>query len=80
MDSVTLTIDDREVVAEKETTILQAALKNDIYIPHLCYHPELNPSGVCRLCMVDVEGEVVISCRTPVEEGMVVQTRSSEVD
>lgn len=80
MDNVTLTIDDLEVVTDKETTILQAALKNDIYIPHLCYHPDLNPSGVCRLCMVDVGGEVVISCRTPVEEGMVVKTRSPEVD
>ncbi len=80
MDNVTLTIDDLKVVTDKETSILQAALKNDIYIPHLCYHPDLKPSGVCRLCMVDLGGEVVISCRTPVEPGMVVKTKSSQVD
>ena len=80
MNKVTLTIDDQEIVSEKETTILQAALQNDIYIPHLCYHPDLNPSGVCRLCMVDVDGKVVMSCQTPVEEGMAVKVRSPEVD
>ena len=80
MDKVTLTIDSQEVVAEKDTTILQTALQNGIYIPHLCYHPDLSPSGVCRLCMVDVDGKVVISCKTPVEQGMAVKTRSPEVD
>ena len=80
MDKVTLSIDGLEVVTDKETTILQTALHNGIYIPHLCYHPDLKPSGVCRLCMVEVDGKVVISCRTPVEQGMVVKTRSPVVD
>ena len=80
VDKVTLNIDGLEVVTDKETTVLQTALNNGIYIPHLCYHPDLKPFGICRLCMVDVDGKVVISCRTPVEQGMVVKTRSPVVD
>jgi len=60
---------------------LKAALQNGIYIPHLCYHPELKPSGFCRLCMVEVgDGELVTSCRMPVEQGMAVRTKSPQVD
>ena len=80
MDKVTLTIDGVEVVTNKGTTILQAALQNDIYIPHLCHHPDLKPSGVCRLCMVEVSGETELSCRTPVWEGLSVKTRTPEID
>lgn len=80
-EKVKLIIDQMEVVAQKGATILEAALANDIYIPHLCYHPDLEPVGVCRLCMVHVEGRgLTISCRTPVEEGLVVQTESPEID
>ena len=81
MDKIALTIDDQEIIADRGMTILEAALQNGIYIPHLCYHPELKPSGACRLCIVEVdEGQLVISCRTPVEQGMAVRTRSSGVD
>ncbi|HLA05693.1 MAG TPA: 2Fe-2S iron-sulfur cluster-binding protein, partial [Syntrophales bacterium] len=80
MDKITFTIDGAEVVTDKGTTILQAALQNDIYIPHLCHHPDLKPSGVCRLCMVEVAGEAALSCRTPVREGLSVKTRSPEID
>lgn len=81
MEKIALTIDGQEITAARGTTILEAALENDIYIPHLCYHPELKPSGICRLCIVEVgDGELVTSCRTPIEPGMVVKTRSPEVD
>ena len=80
MEKVTLTINGLEVVADKQATILQTALREGIYIPHLCYHPDLKPSGVCRLCMVDVDGKVVISCQTVVEQAMVIRTRSLELD
>jgi NADH dehydrogenase/NADH:ubiquinone oxidoreductase subunit G len=81
MEKVPLTIDDVEVAVGEGTTILQAALQNDIYIPHLCYHPALEPRGACRLCMVEVgDGQIVTSCRTQVEPGMVVKTKSQVVD
>ena len=56
MDTCTLTIDGLEITADNSRTILEAALENDIYIPHLCHHPDLEPVGVCRLCMVEIEG------------------------
>lgn len=81
MDRITLTIDGSDIVAHGGTTILEAALQNGIYIPHLCYHPDLKPYGACRLCIVEVgDGQLVISCRTSVEQGMVVKTRSPKVD
>jgi len=80
-ESIALTIDSRKISVDKGITILEAALKHDIYIPHLCYHPDLKPVSVCRLCMVDLEGKgATISCQTNVEDGMVVRTRTPEVD
>ena len=81
MEEIALTIDDKDIVVDSGTTILEAALQNGIYIPHLCYHPDLKPTGACRLCIVELgNGRLVTSCRMPVEQGMVVRTRSPEVD
>lgn len=81
MDKIGLTIDGLQVMADKGKSILEAALENDIYIPHLCYHPDLEPVGVCRLCMVEIEGRgMTISCQAPVEKGLVVRTESAEIN
>ncbi len=81
MSKITLTIDDLEIKTRKGMTILEAALENDIYIPHLCYHPDLEPVGVCRLCVVEIEGRgMTISCKAPVEQGIVVKTESPVID
>jgi formate dehydrogenase alpha subunit len=81
MSEVTLTIDGQKITARPGTTILEAALAHDIYIPHLCHHPDLEPVGVCRLCLVDVQGRgQTLSCRAPVEEGMVVRSDSPAID
>ncbi len=78
---INLTIDDKEITVDNGMSVLEAALQNDIYIPHLCYHPELEARGLCRLCMVELgDGQLVTSCRTPVEPGMVVKTKGPEVD
>ena len=63
MDNITLTIDGLECSVNRCKTVLEAALENGIYIPHLCYHPDLEPVGVCRLCMVEIEGRgMITSC------------------
>lgn len=81
MTEVTLTIDGKEIHAKKETTVLEAALENGIYIPHLCHHPDLEPIGACRLCMVDIDGKgMAISCKTPARNGMVVRTETQEIE
>ena len=79
--NITLTIDGQEITANKGDTILNAALNNGIYIPHLCYHPDLEPFGGCRVCMVEIEGKgLTISCKMPAEEGMVVVTENPEIN
>ena len=78
---VHLTIDGQPVEVEEGTTILQAAKKACIHIPTLCYHEDLSIKAVCRICVVEVEGQRLLptACSTPVSEGMVVQTASPKV-
>ncbi|MCH8285377.1 (2Fe-2S)-binding protein [candidate division KSB1 bacterium] len=78
---ITLTINDSEVSVEPGTTIISAAEKAGIVIPHYCWHPALSIAGSCRLCLVEIEGapKDVIACGTPVTEGMVVRTESEKV-
>jgi NADH dehydrogenase/NADH:ubiquinone oxidoreductase subunit G len=81
METISITIDDQHITAQKDATILETALANNIYIPHLCYHPDLKPAGSCRLCLVEMDdGRLVTSCRIPVKEGMVLKTNSPAVD
>jgi NADH:ubiquinone oxidoreductase subunit E/ferredoxin/NAD-dependent dihydropyrimidine dehydrogenase PreA subunit len=81
MDALKIRIDDREIQGKKGTTILEAAEKSGIHIPTLCHHPNLLPSGSCRVCVVEVEGSsrLIGSCHTPIEDGMVLHTRSPKV-
>jgi len=79
--TVRLTIDGNEIAAPVGTTILDAALEAGIYVPHLCHHPDLPVAGVCRLCVVEIEGVdgVVTSCSTPAAEGIMVNTQSERI-
>jgi formate dehydrogenase (NADP+) beta subunit len=79
--SVILNIDGRTVETETGRTVLQAALEAGVYIPHLCYHPNLKPEGACRLCIVEIEGRsgLPTSCNTPVENGMAVKTKTEKI-
>ena len=77
-----LTIDNRKVEVEKETTILEAAEKIGIEIPTMCFLKGFAPATSCMICVVKVEGKAnfVPSCAIVAEDGMVVQTRSEETD
>jgi len=78
---VTITIDGKNVQAESNWTILEAANHAGITIPTLCYHKDLTPYGGCRLCLVSVKGirGLVTSCTTPVAEGMEVVSESEDL-
>jgi NADPH-dependent glutamate synthase beta subunit-like oxidoreductase/ferredoxin len=82
MKAFALTLDGRNVPAEEGQTVLEAALKSGIYIPHLCHHPDLTPVGACRLCIVEIERIQGLppSCTTLAEEGMTVKTRTDRID
>ena len=74
-------IDDIEITVPEGTTILEAALDNDIYIPHLCHHPDLKPVGACRLCGVEIEGSgLVMSCNTPASVEARIKTNTKSVN
>jgi formate dehydrogenase major subunit len=75
---INLTIDGKQVEVPEGTTILRAAEKAGIKVPKLCDHPQLAPTGGCRLCIVEVQGFRVpmASCSLPVNNGMVVHTDS----
>jgi NADPH-dependent glutamate synthase beta subunit-like oxidoreductase len=75
-----LTVDDVPLEFEPGTTILRLALSNDLYIPSLCFHPDLPPAEECGLCAVQIAGRgVVQACVTVAEDGMVVESTSKEI-
>ncbi len=78
MTAVHLKINNRDVTAEAGQTILEAARANGIYIPTLCYLKDINKSGACRVCLVEVKRArtLLSACTTPVSEGMEVFTNS----
>ena len=82
MSLVQITINDKKIIVEAETTILNAAKQAGIKIPTLCAMPEINHyPGSCRICVVEVEGfpTLVASCVYPVREGLVIHTHSERV-
>ncbi|MCG0237904.1 MAG: NADH-quinone oxidoreductase subunit NuoG [Firmicutes bacterium] len=78
---VTVTIDGRTVQVPKGTLLVEAAKQVGIHIPVFCYHPKLDPAGLCRMCLVQVEKmpKPVTACTTPVTDGMVVHTQTQLV-
>ena len=76
-----LKIDDKEIDVPQGTTVLNAARMAEIDIPTLCDHPNLEPYGGCRLCLVEVEGARTLqpSCTLPVVNDMVVHTSTEKV-
>ena len=81
MDKITLTIDDQQVEAEEGMTVLEATKQAGIYVPTLCYHPDLAPYGACRLCIVEIEKMrgLPTSCTTPATDGMVIRTNTPQI-
>ncbi|MHB9036679.1 MAG: NADH-dependent [FeFe] hydrogenase, group A6 [Armatimonadota bacterium] len=79
--AINLTINGQNIAAETGDTILAAARKAGIYIPTLCYHSDLMPDGVCRVCSVEVKGQRTLcaACCYPVAEGMEVSTHTPKV-
>jgi bidirectional [NiFe] hydrogenase diaphorase subunit len=74
-----LTIDGRDVLVTPGRTILDAAQENDIRIPTLCHLDGLRDVGSCRLCLVDVDQQLVPACTTLVADGMQVLTQTEEI-
>lgn len=80
---ITLKIDGIPVRVPEGTTLLQAAQKIGIWIPTLCHHESLTPTGSCRLCVVEIDrgetSQVVSSCVYKAEEGLEVRTATERL-
>ncbi|MCX6273510.1 MAG: [FeFe] hydrogenase, group A [Bacteroidetes bacterium] len=77
----TIEVNNKQIKAKTGETILSALRRNGIDVPTLCYLPELDATGACRICVVEVEGkpQLVTSCSQPVEEWMKIFTHSPRV-
>jgi NADH-quinone oxidoreductase subunit G len=73
-------IDDQTIEVEDGVTVIQAADRLGIEIPHYCWHPGLSIAGNCRMCLVEIEKapKLQIACNTRVTDGMVVHTKSEK--
>lgn len=82
-DTIQFTIDGQQLEAKPGETILQAALSAGIYIPYLCYFPNMKPYGACRTCVVDTEANgrkmTVASCTASPMPDMTVETKNESV-
>ena len=80
-DTVTVTVDGTTFEAPKGELLIKAAQEHGVYIPRFCWHERMKPVGMCRMCLVEVEGVRGFppACTTPVAEGMVCNTQSDTV-
>ena len=78
---VNMIIDGKHISAEENITIMEAAERNGIPIPKLCYLKGINEIAACRVCVVELEGKekLITSCNNVVKDGMVIYTNSPKV-
>ena len=75
-------IDGKEIEAKEGQSVLEAALAANVFIPHLCSHPDLEAKGGCRLCSVEIEGGsgAVPACETMAKDGMRIRVSGPEAE
>jgi NADH-quinone oxidoreductase subunit G len=71
-------VDGKEVEVQHGATVMEAANKLGIYVPHFCYHKKLSIAANCRMCLVEVEKapKPLPACATPCTDGMKIKTHS----
>ncbi|MFW6193201.1 MAG: 2Fe-2S iron-sulfur cluster-binding protein [Gemmatimonadota bacterium] len=82
-NTVALTVDGAEVTVPRGTTVIEAAERAGVVVPHYCYHPGIpTRPAQCRMCLVEVEGEGKLqpSCVLDAQDGMVVHTDSDRAE
>ncbi len=79
---ISVTINRQNYQVEEGITIMEAARRNGIDIPSLCYIKDVHKLGACRICVVEVEGakNLMASCMTTIKDGMVINTYSNRVN
>ncbi len=82
VEMVNITIDGVPVTVPKGTLLVEAAKVIRQQIPIYCYHTKLGPAGLCRICMVEIDGmpKLQIACNTAAADGMVIRTAGERVE
>lgn len=77
-----ITVDGRPIDVPAGTLAWEAAKKAGVDIPIFCYHSKMGPVGVCRMCLVEIEGQpkLTTACTTPVNDGMVIRSKTPDVE
>jgi NADP-reducing hydrogenase subunit HndD len=81
MKKIKIKINGKEYIAKAGQTVLEIARENNIFIPSLCYHPDIDTQANCRVCVVEVKGRdnLMTSCSLIAEDGMEILTNSRKV-
>jgi NADH-quinone oxidoreductase subunit G len=79
--TVTVTVDGKSFEAQPGELLIKAAQEHGVFIPRFCWHERMKPVGMCRMCLVEIEGVrgYPPACTTPVADGMVVHTQNDAV-
>jgi NADH-quinone oxidoreductase subunit G len=81
--TLTVTVDGRPHEAPPGQLVIEACADAGVYVPRFCYHPRMTPVGMCRQCLVEIEGPrgpmLVVSCMTAVAENQVIHTATETV-
>ena len=79
---VTVTIDGVKVEAPEGELMIEAAKRIGHHVPNFCYYPKLEPAGLCRMCLIRIEGQpkLQLGCNTRITDGMVIDTISDAVE
>jgi NADH-quinone oxidoreductase subunit G len=82
-DTITITVDGKEVACRPGELVIEVAKRAGIYIPYFCYHPRMDPVGACRMCLVRMEPgppKPQTACTTRVTDGMKIETQFTNPD
>ncbi len=81
MKKIKIKINEKEYIAKSGQTVLDIARENDIFIPSLCYHPDIDVQANCRVCVVELQGRenLMTACSLVAEDGMEIFTNSRKV-
>jgi [NiFe] hydrogenase diaphorase moiety small subunit len=78
-EAIRFAVDGVIVEAQSGQSVLQACDEAGIYIPRLCYHPDLAPAGNCRVCTCKINGRNAAACVTPAAHGMAVENETPQL-
>ena len=78
-ETLTITVDGKQVEARKGEYVIAAAERNGVYIPRFCYHPRMRSVAMCRMCVVEINGRLTPACFAPVQDDQKVVTTSDKV-